>query len=557
MTLWHLFLIPLWLFVILEVSQNNKKTTITFKASILLLILLTLGAGDLFIPFTYSGLFVYVYVRYKLSKIQLLRITKLYFLIITLYLANYAVYFYNTFFSEFYFSDFSAINLKQYLTEFILPLLSNSILFPRFIGPFTFYQNILIFFIFFLVFKNCVRKRDLRYPASLLLTGGFLLLIGIILHWLPVFRSNLPGMFRYHLAIIPILFISTLALEGQEITLWNVNVLNIKNVSKIIILTTFIPLSSQFVYTKTVPVASLRLVNSSYEEWLSSYIPNCIDNGIKVSEFANMDRSFVFASKPLTSYSEDLGRNDLLSYLLERPESLYGRTFNQWRYSTNLLNHDVNIASGTRGVTSWPLSTTNLDSIKNFLLKTNSSFLISSVHLIDMNLVEIGKCNFPNNISRNDLAIWNWKSKSFIYNSSLFSNVYLYGYKPILKNNNHIKFETQYFSSKIKLSNICRALSKENNLVLPINYNSDLRIRILEGKFNRLKIAQNTDSPALVLKADSCSGNASVVEIYSKSSLNFARNFLLVFLLIISILLIIYNKVGRIKNVLHVGKIHF
>jgi hypothetical protein len=471
MVFWYLMLTPLWFYTFDRAVNFNFSETL--KSPIFpCLVLLTLGSSDLFIFFYFFNLSFVIFLLNTRSVQNFKKVFSLLLFIECLFLITKIPYFYFLFSNEVE-SKSGTYGLIYYLENFLIPNIQFGIFTPYFFGPVSLFVNLVVICAF--IYVRITRTHIVQYLSTTLWLFGLLSLEGSLLHSIPIFRENLPSAFRYHFAIFPFL-VSILLITG----LWNQKqggkypqVLKIKKPNLkigfplLIVACVTILAIPQNVYDRVTPAASKRVVDHGMEKWFTTDLPNCIKDYISKSDYQDLDRSYIFATSAV-----EKGRNDALTYLIENPKALDGRTFMQWRYSTSTANVKANKNSGLYEFNTWAFSDLSSQDIFRFSLESNSPFLISSTRLEHPGMDFIGRCDYPIILQQHSLpfrSIWNGAR---LGNISLESNLYLYHLGADLKEV-PTALRLEYRSGSVEAG---VRVSGQNTLVLPVNYSKNLRI---------------------------------------------------------------------------------
>ena len=473
MVFWYLMLTPCWINILLRVADYGFKLGIKDKW-LPILVILTIGSSDLFIYFYFVALTLTVALL-KEKNVQTYKNLFYMFISVELILIfNKIPYFFFTI-DKSNVAKSGTIPLNTYMETFVVPLLKHSLLLPWFTGPVNIFINIIV--VVFLLYQFLVNKRILkRLSLIALVILLFELAIGMILHSFSIFTSNLPSAFRYHIAIFPFIVFCLLFFLNES----HLNKINLdlkENVStsvginrKFILVLLLVTLTANVntIYSPIIASSSKHVINFELRKWLVTDLPGCINANIAKIDNQGVRRSFIFSTN-----AYEAGRNDALTALIENPEALKGRTFQQWRYSTAKSASSFNIKSGLNAFNSWALTNDDLNNIVLFSDRSSSPFLISTDEIYNSAMKFVGKCRPPKPLLGSSLPFISRASNIPIGNESLESSLYLYE----IRNQEAIQpviLSAKYYSNIAEYT----VKSQVSNITLPINFSPSLRIFI-------------------------------------------------------------------------------
>ena len=468
MSLWYLMLTPYWLHIFICIYNVGLKKIFS-EVYFFPLIFLTIGGSDLFIFFYFLN-FMFILIIMKKTSLKRSKDVFIFFIIIEfiMLLSKIPYLFFRL--SGSYESWRGSWNLKEYLINFIKPLLSNSILVPDFTGPMTLFVN----FILLLLVITLMRGKDVMVRKSLFLLGLnliFLLCIGAIFHSIPILSDNLPSALRYHVAVWPI-FVSTIV---PLLCVYSHRFLTPKSKNQIysllLIPITLSLVNVEYVYSQFTPSPSKRVVERDLRNYALQDLPNCLNKIIEKSNNSHLNKSFLF-----TTSTSEKDTYDALNLLIDNPASLHGRTFNQWRYSypksTIILSENFDLGMYfTR-----PFKYNQSSQIYGYASKTQSPFILSTESDLT-GFTKLGVCELKKEISRMYLPF----SKNTILdllrgmspnagNYTFVSDIHLYQTKEASPHDNtmpKLEFESSYVS-------VTMPCEFKGNLLVPINQSKEL-----------------------------------------------------------------------------------
>jgi hypothetical protein len=246
-------------------------------------------------------------------------------------------------------------------------------------------------------------------------------------------------------------------------------------------------------------------------------------------------KSYLFVKKKGTSSSMD----DTLLILSEQPNNLYGRTFNQWGYTTNKMNYNLHDAIKSSGLFSRPFLAENTDQLLKFSNLTQSPFLISTESKLANNFRLLGICIFPENL------------RSYVSaNPTLGQDVYIFMNDEGVSGNKSDLKSVRYSSSYVKFNYECQTYG-QNFLKMPINY-----LREMNVTTNGRTVIPSSISPGLYNSTNlnlnlNCEGqNILQIIVNTNSKVNLIKN---IFLFCLPLVLVILAFTRRKKKTCQTG----
>ena len=458
-----LFLVPCWLYVLIRLA-DKKDNDIQDLLLLCGVLFLSIGVSDLFIFFNIFSVFLFVLLL-KPGAYRILLAT-FFFCSLLVALFFFTIFYEKLFPSGSMVSKSGGWDLSFYYEFFLKPMLGNAIFLPYFPGPSTLFihATLAVLVVQAIVVKENIETRN----AILKVFYVFLVLVilGVILHGVGFLKNMLPGVVRYHLSIAPILLASVFVIKplkfftmnalitafvllfsliaiyknGSSLTTLSsiyyislaVGVSSLlcvlcygggqRRYAPLLTLAPIIPLAIFWVnsnsYNFLTSPGSLRETNSKLQASLNGGVQSCINDYVERHNKSGLPRSFAFVAPNLYK-GKHTGRNDTLMMVVEQPEMLFGRTFNQWRYGYNEWTIHLNSLSG-RGFTSWPFSFKQLSEFRIFLEETYSPFVISASKREIDGMVLLGYC-YPPEPSKYALG-------KALYNQSLYNVVGVHYY---------------------------------------------------------------------------------------------------------------------------------
>jgi hypothetical protein len=390
----------------------------------------------------------------------------------------------------------------EYLQNFVLWLFFTPFSY-NFAGPVTLFVGLMIPTLLTLIIFNTEQKvRDKILKDCLIGAFLFLLLIGIgvLVHSLPEISKFMPSLWRYPLAVMPFIL-------GSVVAKWAMVILTKRSLESLLIVT----------MTLLVPLQSLAITfftrdhyQVSYNHKLRDYfvleLPRCIDKILLDYRIEKNQRSIMFAAP---KYSEEYpyGRDDSLLYLIENPKAINGRTFDQWRYSSNYKYIEV------FGYNAWPTVLSDGTSLMEKISVTESNILLSSEKLpdFDKGFKLIGFCNPP------------FKSSLFeAENHTLIRSTFVYLRDPLYDNSQN---SFKYFSSSASFGLECdhsKGILHQDLETLPVAY----RDSYVVSASNKIIPVENVDG-MIGLPKSICSKEtfkSILIEVYPNSTVVLVRN---------------------------------
>lgn len=522
MVLWYLFLTPCWTLIFLD-TRDYGVSSMLLNWKTFVLIILTIGSSDLFI-FFYFPLFLILAISEKSNTFA--SIKNIFKGIVLLELAlgiTKIIYLY-------YSIDGGNISLSgtyslvDYLKNFVIPLFL-SLFLPFFWGPVIIFLNFILLglILYFGLQAPSIFK---KYTIAWLLMLLVLLLVGILLHAIPFINEALPSAFRYHVAPWSIIIISMLPIFINEV-LSNTNKLpsleNYGKFLKVLVLIVVFSLSNieQF-YSAVVPASSKRTVDREIREWITTDMPNCINEASATTASSEKVHQYVF----ITANDEN-GRNDNLTSLIENPWALDGRTFNQWRYGTSKSNYLLSEKYGLKGLRTWAFSEDNLKKTIDYANVLRINILVSTTPLETFEkIILLRECEIPRNIFPKFVPFKQLISGIETGNISFQKNVLVY---EIFLNWSPIQI-TKVTSNAIEYGILC---DERKTYTLPTNFTSDLKVTNYEGA----RLTRELESNLTTLKIKSCTAEQINIELKSQNKILYLDVFFWIILISMSVYL--------------------
>jgi hypothetical protein len=517
---WCFFLVPMWIYMFWYGGQYSNLIRVS---TLIALSYLSFSTTDIhaIIYILILALFCLISVGNR-DKVRILKDTILLSGLFLIDRIPFLVEFFRT--SE---TSFRGAFYPDYLVNFVLYLGLTPFAY-NFAGPVTLFIGFLAPFVAIWIYlnSNINQKKKLRFELfTIIFIFLILIFIGICLHSISILSAQMPSLWRYPLAILPFIIISTLARRSGDF--FSNCKLKYSFVAGIVISLT-LQLAAINFFTRDVHQV---VYDKELRNHLVEKLPKCINEALLESKIAVGKRSIIFAAQ---EYSEDYpkGRDDTLLYLNENPTSLQGRTFNQWRYSSNSLYIDQ------FGFFAWPFILTNTDEIVSVMDITRSNVLLTSSPLINNSkILKFVRICEPLKLDQ-----------SFtVRNKTLERNVYVY-----LKTNN-INFidDMNYSSSRIQAKIDCSKISqlKENDFVIPLAFRDSLKADI-----NQTDVVFKNHKGYAQLPYNICNSIDEVnliVDIHSKSTTVLLKNIIGIALTLIALIYLAYVRLRPQKSFLN------
>ena len=524
MVLWYLFLTPMWLYLFLQLCEDGKKGRFIVYSALPLY--LTLGASDLFL-FFYFPIFLILgfFIFEKKQKIVKDMIIVLVYLesIILFSKLNYFLISQNV--------DSvvhqGASQLGPILKSFLAPLYFYSTFLPYFVGPVTVFINIFLVLICLWLF-TIANHREAFIPLTkiFLWINIYLILLLVLVHGISEIRTKLPSDFRYHFASLPI-FVILLSMLFFHSSLFKSSHKYIFVTNILIVMLVGTSIFSSQLFSRILPSTSKHIINNSFSHVMMQSLPKCINDSISVSPYAAQSRSYFFLTQPI-----DNGRNDTLTYLIENGVALRGRTFTQWEYSTNRANYLLNDSEGLGGFNTYTLTSNDLIKAKEYMIKSQSPFMLSTAKLRDKDLNYIGTCATNSDWQKVAVPFKGLFSGNQVGNSTLLSKIYVYEFSF-----SETSKASLYRSADASFRTMCKA---DSSIILPENYSN--QVGVIANGINVTPTRSVNNLVQIATNAFSCEAGTASIYIFSHSWLNFLNLYLLVFL----VLLMIYGILKRL-----------
>jgi hypothetical protein len=426
--------------------------------------LLSLGVSDVHWVIYMSIILFYLCIVNGINKKLLPVYSALMLLILSIWIINFFPLIFHDFYTNETYSSKGSWSLEQWWKVFGEKIFNPSSYFRGdFIGPVNIYLSpyLLFFTIFGFLSKNKyeVNKRSL---LALSFTCFVLIISGLVIYSIEFLRELLPSMLRYHMTILPFLFIISAA--SMRYNYHNFNIIIIS-----VLLTVFVQLIfiSDLKYIEAIFLIGISLalfiiisiikkytINSAYKfllimvvglvsivniQYSKSYIkensyildeghfvdhsvrslllndlPRCV-NDVMSKNSIKKSTGVVFAST--ADNDKDLRAwNDLHMFMIENPYELNTRTFNQWRYSLPVVDLEYAAKNNLTGLFNLSFNIAYLDRIIAFAKDVGASNLISNKNVSNSGLVLLGKC---------DLQI-KTKDRDHKLRNEFYEDIYIY-----------------------------------------------------------------------------------------------------------------------------------
>lgn len=532
---WYLLLVPNWFHILIKITEDRKEKFYVVRPYFLFISILSLGSSDLFLISSITAIFS-IFIISNLAHGQLPKgLPKYYVIFFCIFLIDKSFYLRESIFGNSQISSKGSWGLGEYTSSFLVSLIREGTLFPVFVGPVTLFVNLIVFVMILQAYKNGKNTGFTIYLVAITITTILLILAGFTLHGVSAIREQLPSAVRYHLTFVPFALISMLAFSS---TLDFKGALGRVRVSKFVL----IPLATFTVlilnigdYGGIVPTNSNYILSKATGDWYMRILPNCINDKIDSTIAEPNNRSFTFVKPSGTGSAMD----DTLLFLSEQPQNLKGRTFQQWRYSTGILNENLlsNVASS--GLFTRPLLSNHTENILRFAETTNSPFIVSTEKISISSLTYLGSCDFP---SKLDSVVKG--------NLTLGQSVHVYFIKAIDENQISPIKRQKFFSDQALFTIACNNenCAAAKPLEIPLNFSEFLRIQTSNQS---ITIIPNPQNAVQIIPLSCCEiGQEIVLKITSYSSLNFYKNLFLVFLILISLSIFSLSKTNRVSRIL-------
>ena len=504
MVLWYLFLTPCWILIFMDIRDLGVSSML-LNWQTYLLIILTIGSSDLFVFFYFPLFFVLAIADKSNIYTNIKNLFKGIILLELVLIVSKMLYFYYSIYGG-NISNSGSWGLVDYLKNFVIPLFL-SIFLPFFWGPVIIFLNfaVLGIIVYFGLQAPLIFKKYIITWLSMLLV---LLLVGILLHAIPLTREVLPSAFRYHVAPWSIIIISMLPIFINEVLKKTNNPPSLENHRKVIVVLVLLAILSltnvEKFYSPVVSAGSKRTVDRDIRKWITTDMPNCIKETSTNTTFSEKAAQYVF----LTG-NEENGRNDNLTSLIENPWALNGRTFSQWRYGTSRSNYLLLEKFGLKGINTWAFTEENLGKAIDYANVLGVTYLVTTTPLTSSQKIEfLGKCEIPKDISPKFVPFKQLLSGIQTGNTSYQKNLFVYG---ILLEQNPTQI-TEVNSNTIAYNILC---DERKSYTLTTNYTSDLRVT----NDKSAQLTRDLGSNLTTLKINSCSAKQIRVEIKSQSKI--------------------------------------
>lgn len=458
---WFMLTVPAWCWLLGDGLVLLQRRPALYIAALTGVIVLSLGSTDLFLAFHLSTLFGFFLLRSLVSRDDTVAL-----LSVASYVAAFVLVEKSDFLlahlrggDPYVVSTSASWTLAQYVEVYLWPTLSKSLLKPEFHGPITVFLNAPTLLLLLTSLGLSKTFRSVGVVGSLLVTVVCLISLGAALHYFDSTRALLPSVVRYHLGIVPFVVASLLARFGSLSTAIHRRPVTPAQAIPLAALGLGVAVLSSTAYAGSVPESSRHVISLGLNQWLTEGLPGCVAAGVGRPSLEAEPRSFVFVGAEWSSRS---GRNDTLLFLIEQPEALGGRTFNQWRYSSAHYNDVLLKAVGQSSTNGWPFSIRDLADAQRLSDSSESPFFVSTVPIGEPGFVELAKCPFPTQLSDATRG-----------NPTLASTVWVYHRRRSVPSTiRHIDYQ----STKVTALVACPTGAGSGDVGLPIGFHPSLYI---------------------------------------------------------------------------------
>ena len=517
---WYLLLVPNWFHILIELTKSVDRKFTILHPYFFTITILSLGSSDLFLISSVTAVFSIFIIKELISGHQAKYLLKYYLLFLGIFLLDKSFYLRESIVGRSQIASKGSWNLEQYTSQFLFPLFREGTFFPIFVGPASIFINAIIFAMCYSAFKNRKNSHFTKYIIGAALTLTLLILSSLLLHGVSAIQLQLPSAVRYHLTIVPYALMSILAFSAKFTLKRKPSKIKISQVISIPLSIFLVFVLNTSDYGGIVPENSNYILSKTTSEWYLKALPNCVNTKIDAKILHSDNRSFIFVKRSGTASAMD----DTLLFLSEQPMNLKGRTFQQWRYTTGVLNANLLSSVGSSPLFNRPLLSDDVNNILKLSKITNSPFIVSTQTISSPNLLYVGMCKFP------------LKLKNVIdRNATLGQNVHIY-FSESTNESDLLMLQSQEFSSSRATFNfVCKMQGCLNmkNVELTLNFNQYLRASLNDQP---VLISPNEENAVKILTKLCCkTGDENLLKFYSYSSLNFTKNVVLVFLLLMSL----------------------
>lgn len=361
-------------------------------------------------------------------------------LITSMWLINYAPILFHEIFLNDTLSSKGGWTLNQWLNIFGVRMFSPWNYFRGdFIGPVSIYLSpYIIFFILLGVLSIDQTNNNKRHLLGLAYTCIALVTSGVFIYSIEFIGQMLPSLLRYHMTIVPFIFMICAASmnydfsDGRKILLSIMIVIivqlifmpRLEYISAILL---FCLTLSAFLFVKKIEahnshsifkiiamvlIGLLAVMNIHYSKnftkkasfilgeghfidysarsVLTKDVPHCVTDKL-VSNSIHKSTGIVFASTSV-SQEELRARNDLHMFLVENPYGLNTRTFNQWRYSLSAADIEYASKNNLTGLFNFSFNVEHIDRVLSFANDVGASNLIANTIISRHDLKLLGVC---------------------------------------------------------------------------------------------------------------------------------------------------------------------
>jgi len=552
---WYFLLTPAWILILKEIVEKNVFIDAKCLLKILALTLLSIGSSDLFFIASITIIFL-IFFMTNFKKSIFYRLLTAYGFLMSILIIDRSYYIKETIFKDLTISSQNSWGGRYYWDNFLYSLIQNPVK-SSFVGPANLYVNILILGLVIYILLNPSSSRFRQKILSLIIVFVLFFGLGFFFHQIPVLSNFLPSAIRYHLNVFPFVLMSIIAAYGMlhngiisRLLKFSL-LLNTLGLISLIFILSYIrsvdTVGVDLTYSRSVDTVGVDLINKKVlfeyrnvvnfdvRNYYINTLPNCVNTKISNVDSSLFSKSYLFVKKKGTSASMD----DTLLILFEQPNNLYGRTFNQWGYTTNKMNYNLHDAIKSSGLFSRPFLAENTDQLLKFSNLTQSPFLISTESKLANNFRLLGICIFPENL------------RSYVSaNPTLGQDVYIFMNDEGVSGNKSDLKSVRYSSSYVKFNYECQTYG-QNFLKMPINY-----LREMNVTTNGKTVIPSSISPGLYNSTNlnlnlNCEGqNILQIIVNTNSKVNLIKN---IFLFCLPLVLVILAFTRRKKKTCQTG----
>lgn len=455
---WIFFLVPTWFAVLVRARSRVTLNTCTM---VIWLTALSLSLTDIHILIFLPSIFL-LYFGITQSK-KGWHLTVVMVLSLTIVFVSKTPFIYSTI-DAFDLSHSGTFN-ETYIRDFIFKLVPTMLTY-YFSGPISIFIGLVIPLLTLLIYRTLnthKRRKFIIGFGSVLVWSLANVCFGVAVHGIYLFAQFMPSLWRYPFGLVPFALISFIAFWSHEVKFQQ----SLNGLLKSIIV---LVLSLQYLLVSVLTPSNFDVVyDKGARDYFISKLPLCIDQKLSRSGIERGTRSILFAAPAFDEVYYKKGRDDSLLILLENPVSLFGRTFNQWRYASNRPYVDF------FGYFSWPFLIDDVNVIEEFVDRTRSNVLLTSkMFNKDVERFEyLGRCE--NTIQNVNLIE---------RNHTLSRDLHIYGVKS--EESQQPLLEIDYQSGSLKINGNCEliASSQIEFFEIPIAFRDSLKLFANNEKFD-------------------------------------------------------------------------